>query len=232
MPTPGRFGLTYDANNNLLVNVAAGSTSGTEYTQDAASPANPTGPTLLLVRDDVLGAVTPVEGDWVVGRVDDTGAIWTRVTSIGQALPAGDNNIGNIDIVTMPVNVRTSDSIAVAHQTDAMMSGLTALTPKFAKANIAASTTDGAVVAAVATKKLRVLGFRLHAGATATNATFTTKPAGAGTAISELFACGVNGGRAEAYCPVGHFETSAGEGLSLTTGAGSTVGVGVVYVEV
>lgn len=103
---------------------------------------------------------------------------------------------------------------------------------KFAKANIAASTTDGALVPAVAGRKLVVLLFRIHAGGTATNVTFNTKPAGAGTAISELFACAVNGGHHGAFSEVGHFETSVGEGLSVTTGAGSTVGVGVVYLEV
>lgn len=101
---------------------------------------------------------------------------------------------------------------------------------QYAKANVAASQTDAAVVAAVAGKKIRVLTFRLHAGGTATNVTFNSKPAGAGTAISELFACGANGGRGEPYCPVGHFETAAGEGLSVTTGTGATTGIGVVYV--
>lgn len=103
---------------------------------------------------------------------------------------------------------------------------------KYAKANVAASQTDAAVVAAVAGKKIRVLSFRLHAGGTATNVTFTSKPAGAGTAISELFALGINGGRSEPPSDYGHFETAVGEGLSVTTGAGSTVGIGVVYVEV
>lgn len=150
----------------------------------------------------------------------------------GSALLGGDANGLDVDVVRAPAAARTTDSIAAAHQTDAIMNGLTALTPKFAKANVAASGTDTAVVAAVTSKKIRVISFRLHAGSTATNITFNTKPAGAGTAISELFALGANGGRAEAFNPAGHFETASGEGLSATTGAGSTTGVGVVYVEV
>lgn len=98
--------------------------------------------------------------------------------------------------------------------------------------NIAASQTDASLVAAVAGKIIRVVVFRLHAGGTATNVTFNTKGAGAGVAISELFACGANGGRADGFSPVGHFETVAGEGLTVTTGAGSTVGIGVKYVLV
>ena len=125
--------------------------------------------------------------------------------------------------------------VNTAIQTDFMYegSGDGATTyPKFAKANIAASTTDGALVSAVAGKKLRVVGFRVMAGATATNVTFNSKPGGAGTAISETMACGANGGQHGAFSPVGHFQTAAGEGLTVTTGAGSTVGVGVVYIEV
>ena len=52
------------------------------------------------------------------------------------------------------------------------------------------------------------------AAATATNITFTSKPAGAGAAKSALFALGANNGAAQGFSPVGHFETVAGEGLS------------------
>jgi hypothetical protein len=34
------------------------------------------------------------------------------------------------------------------------------------------------------------------------------------------------------YNPVGWFETVSGQGLSATTGAGSTTGIQIVYVEV
>jgi len=105
-------------------------------------------------------------------------------------------------------------------------------TVKFAFANVAAASTDSSIIAAVTSKKIRVLEFRVHAGATATNITFNSKPSGGGVAISELFACAINGGRADGFNPFGHFETVSGEGLTVTTGAGSTVGVGVVYVEV
>lgn len=101
---------------------------------------------------------------------------------------------------------------------------------KRAFANIAASTTDGAVVAAVSGYRIRVLDYLLMAGGTATNATFNTKPGGAGTAISMLHACAANGGVCTGEESGGWFQTSLSEGLSLTTGAGSTVGVQVVYV--
>src|SRR5262245_60028477 len=57
-------------------------------------------------------------------------------------------------------------------------------------ANIAASQTDSSIVTAVGGKKIRVLSYRVMAGGTATDFTFNTKPTGAGSAISEKYACG------------------------------------------
>lgn len=106
------------------------------------------------------------------------------------------------------------------------------MTHKRALANVAASQTDASVVAAVAGKKIRVVSVVAKAGGTATNVTFNTKPGGAGTAISPLFANGVNGDTTLPFNPCGWFETAAGEGLSVTTGAGSATGILVGYIEV
>ena len=135
-----------------------------------------------------------------------------------------------------PVVIASDNTVAVsgtvADRTDLIYNSATALTPKFAKANVAASQTDSSIVAAVTSKKIRVLSYTIITAASATNITFNSKPAGAGTAISSLKACGVNDGVHASYCPVGHFETVAGEGLTVTTSAGSTTGIDVVYVEV
>lgn len=98
--------------------------------------------------------------------------------------------------------------------------------------NVAASQTDSVVVAAVTGKKLRVIALAMVAGATATDATFNSKPAGAGVAISALFANGANGGAVLPRNKEGWFETVAGEGLTVTTGAGSATGIHITYVEV
>lgn len=168
----------------------------------------------------------------LVDMGDGTYAPRIATTVTLAALPAGNNNIGDVDIASMPAASPLTDWTVSSIDSSKINIGLTGLTVKFAKANIAASTTDGAVVAAVTSKIIRVIAFRLHAGGTQTNCTFTSKPGGAGVAISELFALGANGGRADGATPWGHFQTASGEGLSLTTGAGSTVGVGVVYIEV
>ena len=116
--------------------------------------------------------------------------------------------------------------------TGKLYDGMRALPVRYAFANIAAASTDASVVAAVAGKKLRVVALVLLCGATATTITFNSKPAGAGTAISMQFQNAANGGAVLGFNQAGWFETTAGEGLTATTGVGSTTGVQVVYVEV
>ncbi len=107
-----------------------------------------------------------------------------------------------------------------------------AQTPKRAFANISAGTTDGAIVSAVPGKCIVVDSCFLVAGGTATNVTFNTKPSGSGTAITALIANGANGGAVLSYNEQGWFNTNAGEGLTATTGAGTTVGIQVCYREI
>lgn len=165
----------------------------------------------------------------------------TYARLMSSKLIAGTAQVGSVIIDQMPAATAETDANAALWSTGVVMVPANGTTPgtrctvKFAKANVSASTTDSSIVTALGTtpsKKIRVLGFRLHAGATATNVTFNSKGAGAGTAISETFACGANGGRSEPPTPIGHFETNGNEALTVTTGAGSTVGVGVVYIEV
>ena len=102
---------------------------------------------------------------------------------------------------------------------------------KYAFANVAAATTDGALISAVTGARIRVLGVVARAGGTTTNLTFNTKPAGAGSAISATFASGVNDGPVLPFSSSGWFVTLRGEGLTVTTGAGSTTGIQVSYIE-
>lgn len=95
---------------------------------------------------------------------------------------------------------------------------------------IAASATDSSLVAAVARMKIRVVAFMINQGdTTPSTVTFNSKSGGAGTAIFTPLKYGANGGTSTPLVESGWFETVAGEGLSVTTGAGSTTGVGVVY---
>ena len=95
---------------------------------------------------------------------------------------------------------------------------------------IAASQTDSALVAAVPGRKIRVLSFMINQGdTTPSSVTFNSKPAGSGTAIFPVLKYPANGGTSTPEVLSGWFETVAGEGLSVTTGAGSATSVAVVY---
>lgn len=99
-------------------------------------------------------------------------------------------------------------------------------------ANVAAAQTDSVLVAGEPGKTIRVLAFHFVCGATATTATFNSKGAGAGTAISCLYANAANSGISPPTNELGWFETAEGESLTLTTGAGSTTGVMLTCVVV
>lgn len=99
---------------------------------------------------------------------------------------------------------------------------------KRAKADVAASSTNSVVVAAVPGRVIRVLSLAILCGATGTVATLNS----GSTAISMQFQNGANGGAVLPHNDYGWFETAIGEALTLTTGAGTTTGIQVNYVEV
>lgn len=128
--------------------------------------------------------------------------------------------------------VGTNGAAAIQQAVDGLSSGGTLVTPLFKFANVAASQTDSSIVPAVSSKKILVLAAIVETGGTATTLTFNSKGAGAGTAISIQFQNGANGGAVLGYSPVGWFATNITEALTVTTGAGSTTGVQVVYVTI
>jgi len=91
----------------------------------------------------------------------------------------------------------------------------------------AAAGGDTTLVAAVTGHGIRVVGVLFLAGDTATEITFKS----ASTAISAAFTPGANGG-AIPNNDHGWFETARGAALVVTLGAGSTVGIQVLYIEV
>lgn len=100
---------------------------------------------------------------------------------------------------------------------------------KYLAANIAAGQTDAALVTAVASSPIVVLGLVLVAGATATTVVFNTKPSGSGSAISAVFALPISGSLVLPVSEIGWFTTLIGAGLTVTTGAGATTGIQIVY---
>jgi hypothetical protein len=96
--------------------------------------------------------------------------------------------------------------------------------------NTATSTADDSYVTAVPGARIRVTAVAVVAGATAQSLTFKSKPTGASSAITPLFAFGANGGMVLPFNPDGWFDTALGEGLTVTTAAGgSTTGIMISY---
>ena len=66
--------------------VSAG--AGTQYTEDAAAAANPTGTAVIMVRADSLAALTSADGDNVAARGTDKGELYVKHV---DAIPVTDN---------------------------------------------------------------------------------------------------------------------------------------------
>ena len=76
--------LDYTNSNPLAVRLTdtngdyVGAGAGTEYTEDAVSPADPIGKAIMVTRDDALSTVTEAEGDWSRLRGTAEGALWVQ----------------------------------------------------------------------------------------------------------------------------------------------------------
>ena len=147
---------------------------------------------------------------------------------IVSSIPAGTNNIGDVDIVSQPARSNTTDTIAASLDTASIMDGTTSLTPKYAAVN-ATTNGDNTLLSAVAGKKLRVLSYTLVADA-AVGCAF--EDGAGGTELAGQMAFAANGGVSVPFSPVGHFETTANTLLNLETDAAANVRGHIAYVEV
>lgn len=121
-----------------------------------------------------------------------------------------------------------TSTVNVGLDTSAIYNGSTALTPKFAK--IAASSSgDNTLVAAVTSKKIRVLAYNFSCAGTV-NAKFQS--GAAGTDLTGLKYGVANSGIVAPFNPAGWFETAAGTLLNLNLSAATAVGGELVYIEV
>jgi hypothetical protein len=128
-----------------------------------------------------------------------------------------------------PVAIASNQSqLPVGLGTDTIYSGATALTPKFA--TIAASSSgNNTLIAAVVSKKIRVLSLSLMSNGTV-NAKFQS--GAGGTDLTGLYYTAANTGFVLPFNPVGHFETASNTLLNLNLSGAVAVGGQITYVEV
>lgn len=147
---------------------------------------------------------------------------------IVASLPAGTNNIGDVDVLTQPARVATTDNIGVAQQTNQLMDGTTSLIPLFAVID-ESSSGNNTLVAAVPTKKIRVLALFL----VVTDAIVVRFEDGAsGTALSGQMSLANNSGFVLPYNPLGWFETGVNTLLNMELDDSKQVSGTLQYVEV
>lgn len=162
---------------------------------------------------------------------DDVGGVQYQRTKLvwGTDGTVNDASASNPLPVTAPAASRVTHSIAAGMQTDAIMNNLTALTPKFFSATVAASQTDSQLIALVSAKKLRIIALAAQCAGTPTEATFESSTT---TRKHKIPAGTAGGGQVLPPNPWGWFETAAGESLTVTTGSGSSYEISGTYVEV
>jgi hypothetical protein len=90
--------LSVDSTGALRV---TGGTAGTQYAEDAAAASGDTGTMALAVRRDTAAVGSGTDGDYSTLNVNASGRLYTS-TTIDAALPAGTNNIGDVDVLTAP----------------------------------------------------------------------------------------------------------------------------------
>lgn len=138
----------------------------------------------------------------------------------------GDTTYGwDVDVTRMPAAARTTDSIAAALQTDAIMNGLTALTPAFAVID-AASSGDNTLIAAAASKVTRVHAAFLVAAAAVT---VRFESGASGTALTGQMNVAANSGFVLPFNPLGWFQTGTNTLLNLELSGATSVDGCIVY---
>ena len=141
-------------------------------------------------------------------------------------------DLGKVDIagfdVALPAGTNLLGQISASSETSTIYNGTTALTPKFAVIDHATNG-DNTVVAAVVSKKIRVLsGLLISAG----TVTARFESGAGGTALTGQMSLVANVGFQIPYSPVGNFETAAGSLLNLELSAAVSVDGWLVYLEV
>jgi hypothetical protein len=92
-------GLSMTTAGALRVAVASGGIAG--IAEDSAAAGGEDGVMMLAVRRDTAASSSGTDGDFSTLNVNATGRLYTS-TTVDAALPAGTNNIGDVDVLTLP----------------------------------------------------------------------------------------------------------------------------------
>jgi hypothetical protein len=127
---------------------------------------------------------------------------------------------------TLAAGTNLIGSVAAGLRTDVIFDGITILTPKFAVINFSAA--DSTLVAAVASRKIRVVSLFVVAAGTV-NVRFESGTGG--TALTGQVPLVANTGFVLGFNPVGWFETAVNTLLNLELSGGIAVHGSLTYIE-
>lgn len=203
-------------------------------TPNGDSAMDDTANAVKVLLTDAAGASLGVAAEYEDGATDASPSgtamvIWDGVDTMNVVSPSNPVPVlGSVEVTDTVSLSRTVDAVAVAQQSDALMSGLTAMTPKWAVIDHASSG-DNTVVSAVASNKIRVVAaFLVSAGSV--NVRFES--GASGTALTGQMNLVANTGFVLPYNPLGWFETGVNTLLNLELSAAVSVDGVVQYVEV
>lgn len=196
-------------------------------------------PTAAALSDTTANPIAPMVGGALMGW-DSTAGTWRRVpiedaaAGVSSAphymLPTASWGHDRIANLTRVINVDNTGATYV-QQRSGTIEGATVKVKSIDMTT--ATTTD--IVALVAAKKIRVLGYQIFCNeSVATNINFVT---GAGTTRvtgSPLIKLNTNGQNAIVTCTTGAFlfETVSGEALRVTQDGATDISIAVQYIEV
>ena len=151
-----------------------------------------------------------------------------NLTSVGVTAGVPTTGTGTVSTIDA-IFAANGNPITTSNETSTVYAGATALTPKF-KTISASSSGVNVVVAAVTSKKIRVLAWDVKVNA-AVN--FKWQSHTTPTDLTGLYYCSAQGdGVARSFNPLGYFETVAGESLDINLSGAVAVGGVLTYVEV
>lgn len=211
---------------NHAANAVAVKVDGSASTQPVSGTVTVTGVATAANQATMLGYLDGVEG--LLATIDaDTGSIATTSASIDSKITAC--NTGAVTISgALPAGTNLIGRVSSSDETSTIYNGTTAITPKFAVLD-AASSGDNTLIAAVTSKKIRVLSlFLVSAGAV--NVRFES--GASGTALTGQMNLVANTGFVLPYNPLGWFETASNTLLNLELSAAISVDGSIVYAEV
>lgn len=195
---------------------------------DVTSCALPTGASTSALQSTIDASInTLLKPASTLTAVTTVGTV-SAVTAITNALPAGTNNIGDVDVLTLPALAAGTNLIgrvSSSNETSTIYNGTTAVTPAFAVIDHAVSG-DNTIVAADVTKKIRVFSLFLISAGTV-NVRF--EGGAGGTALTGQMNLIANTGFVLPYNPLGWFETAANTLLNLELSAAISVDGSITY---